>query len=168
MLREREQATHGVDFDSFYREEYARLVRALLLLTPDPTDAEDLAQEALSRVFERWDRVRQMESPHGYLYRTALNLNRKRIRRLLVHARRASALRPPERADLSLIEDRIAVRAAVQSLPRGQREALVLVDLLQVATTEAAKILGIAPVSVRSRLMDARRNLRIRLGGPDA
>jgi RNA polymerase sigma factor (sigma-70 family) len=168
MLREKERATHGVDFDSFYREEYARLVRALLLLTPDPTVAEDIAQEALSRVWERWNRVSQMESPEGYLYRTALNLNRKRIRRLLVHARRTSALRQPEEADFTAIEDRLTVRAAVQSLPRGQREALVLVDLLQIATTEPAKILGIAPVSVRSRLMDARRNLRTRLGGPSA
>jgi RNA polymerase sigma factor (sigma-70 family) len=167
MLQETEQATAGVDFDSFYRAQYARLVHALLLLTSEPMEAEDIAQEALSRVFERWDRVRQMESPQGYLYRTALNLNRKRLRRVLVHARRESSLRPPEHADAS-IEDRIALRATILSLPRGQREALVLVDLLQLEATEVAKMLGIAPVSVRSRLMEARGNLRKRLGGPDA
>jgi RNA polymerase sigma factor (sigma-70 family) len=168
MLLEREQTTARMDFEAFYRHEYARLVRALLLLVRDPTDAEDLAQEALSRVFERWDQVRQMQSPQGYLYRTALNLNRKRIRRMLVHARRAAFLRPPEQPDLSPIDDRVTVRAAVLSLPRGQREALVLVELIQLETTEAAQILGIAPASVRSRLMDARRNLRVRLEGPDA
>ncbi len=155
------------DFEDFYREHRVRLVRALLLLTGQPAEAEDLAQEALSRVYERWDRVSAMDSPEGYLYRTALNLNRKRVRRLAVRARRAIALRASERDDPASIEDRLAVLAAVATLPRGQREALVLVEWLGLETKEAAEVLGIQAVSVRSRLMDARRNLRGRLGGGD-
>jgi RNA polymerase sigma-70 factor (ECF subfamily) len=167
MLREETaRSASDVDFDGFYREQYGRLVRALLLLTGEPSEAEDLAQEALSRVFERWERVRTMDSPEGYLYRTALNLNRKRLRRLAVRTRRAITMRSPER-DLSTIDDRLAVLAAVATLPRAQREALVLVEWLGLETKEAAEILGIAPASVRSRLMDARRNLRERLGGSD-
>jgi RNA polymerase sigma factor (sigma-70 family) len=169
MLQQKtEQPAPSVDFDSFYREQYARLVSAVLLLTSDPAEAEDLAQEALSRVFERWDRVGAMESPEGYLYRTALNLNRKRIRRLLVHARRAIVLRSGGPTDPSSIEDRIALWAIVRSLPRAQREALVLVELLGLETKQAADVLGIAPGSVRSRLMEARRTLRAQLGGADA
>lgn len=152
-----------MDFDGFYRDQYARLVRALLLLTGDPAEAEDLAQEALSRVFERWDRVGTMDSPEGYLFRTALNLNRKRLRRLAVRARRAMAFRAPERDELSAIDDRLTVLSAVAALRRAQREALVLVEWLDLDTKDAAAILGIEPASVRSRLMDARRNLRQRL-----
>jgi RNA polymerase sigma factor (sigma-70 family) len=154
-------------FESFFGEHHARLVRALLLMTGDPTEAEDLAQEAFSRVYERWDRVAGLESPQGYLYRTALNLNRKRLRRLAVHQRRSALARGAEVDPLAAADDRVMILAAVARLPRGQREALVLVEWLDLSTAEAGRILGIEPVSVRSRLMDARRNLRGRLGGID-
>jgi RNA polymerase sigma-70 factor (ECF subfamily) len=167
LEQETEQPTVGMDFDSFYRDQYVRLVRALLLMTLDPAEAEDLAQEALSRVYERWDRVQEMGSPEGYLYRTALNLNRKRVRRLLVRARRGLGLRPPDQEDLSSVDDRIAVLAAVARLPRAQREALVLVELLGLDTKDAARLLGVKPGSVRSRMMEGRRNMRVHLGGTD-
>jgi len=53
----------------------------MYLLTGDRREAEDLAQEALVRAFERWSRVRSMANPPGYVYRTAINLNRNRLRR---------------------------------------------------------------------------------------
>jgi RNA polymerase sigma-70 factor (ECF subfamily) len=168
MLEQETGPRTVVEFDSFYREHYARLVRALLALTSDPAEAEDLAQEALSRLYERWDRVQEMGSPEGYLYRTALNLNRKRIRRLLVRTRRAVTLRGQAQEDLSAAEDRIILQTAVARLPRAQREAAVLVELLGLDGVEAARILGITPGAVRSRLLQARRNLREHLGGTDA
>src|SRR6478736_10515180 len=78
----------GLEFEDFFRTEYRRLVRALYLLTSDRTEAEDLAQEAMARVFERWDRLRAAASPTGYLYRVAMNLHRNRLRSLRVRARR--------------------------------------------------------------------------------
>jgi len=48
----------------------------------------------MTRVLERWDRVGVMDSPAGYAYRTALNLQRKRIRRLAVRAKRRFASVP--------------------------------------------------------------------------
>ena len=166
MLREIDRLGSDEDFDGFYRAQYTRLVRALLLLTGDANDAEDLAQEALARVFERWERVARMESPEGYLYRTAFNLRRKETRRLRVRTRRASDPSLSTRPDPSL-DDRLTVLSAVASLPAAQREALVLVEWLGFEVKDAAAVLGIRPVSVRSRLLDARRGLRKRLGGSD-
>jgi RNA polymerase sigma-70 factor (ECF subfamily) len=92
----------SLDFETFFAEVYPRLAQALLLLTADRAEAQDLAQEAMVRVYERWERIRAMESPVGYAYRTAMNLNRKRLRRLAVRARRL--VRPPEeRDDLSRV-----------------------------------------------------------------
>jgi DNA-directed RNA polymerase specialized sigma24 family protein len=59
-----------LDFEGFFRAEYPQLARAGYLLTGEAAEAEDLAQEAMARTFERWDRVRAMESPAGYVYRT--------------------------------------------------------------------------------------------------
>jgi RNA polymerase sigma-70 factor (sigma-E family) len=159
----------GDDFRAFFQDEHARLLRALYLVTGDPAEAEDLAQEALVRVFERWDRVRAMASPVGYLYRTALNLNRTRLRRLAFRARRGLGV-TAERAfpdPAVAAEARDDLGRALASLSAGQRAALVLVEWLGLPTDEAAQLLGITPVTVRVRLSRARATLRERLGGSD-
>jgi len=155
------------DFGEFFRREYGRLARACLLLTGNPAEAEDLAQDALVRAYARWDDIRSMNSPEGYLYRTALNLNRKRLRRLAVRARHvANAGGRP--SDVEAVESRLDVLRAVAALPRGQREALVLVEWLDLDIEEVAGLIGIAAASVRGRLHRARRTLRERFGGTDA
>lgn len=151
------------DFGEFFSREYSRLARACLLLTGNAAEAEDLAQEAFVRVLGRWDEVASMESPDGYLFRTALNLNRKRLRGLAVRARRLRHSVP--RDELDVAEDRLDVLRAVAALPRGQREALVLVEWLDLDIREVAQILGIATASVRGRLHRARSTLRERFGG---
>jgi DNA-directed RNA polymerase specialized sigma24 family protein len=83
-------------FDEFFLAEHERLFQALYLLTGDRNEADDLAQEALLRAYERWERVGSMDSPVGYVYRTALNLYRSRLRTLVVRARRAFVSVPAE------------------------------------------------------------------------
>ncbi|MGZ4130579.1 MAG: sigma-70 family RNA polymerase sigma factor [Actinomycetota bacterium] len=154
------------DFSEFFRREYPRLARACLLLTSDRTEAEELAQEALARAYPKWSDIATMASPVGYVYRTALNLNRKRLRRLAVRARRAVAPRPtPDAVDA--IEDRLDLLRGIRALPRGQREALVMIEWLDLDVEEAASLLRIAPASVRGRLHRARQTLRERFGGND-
>ena len=86
-------------FEDFFMAEHERLFKALYMLTGNRDEADDLAQEALLRAYERWDRVGGMDSPAGYVYRTALNLHRNRLRGLVVRARRVFAAVPAE--DLS-------------------------------------------------------------------
>ena len=81
-------------FEEFFLAHHEQLFQALYLLTGDRSEADDLAQEALLRAYERWDRVGAMESPAGYVYRTALNLHRSQLRRLIVRARRVFASIP--------------------------------------------------------------------------
>jgi RNA polymerase sigma-70 factor (ECF subfamily) len=158
-----EARTPARDFESFFRAEYRALCQALLLLVGDAFEAEEIAQETMTRVLERWDRVGLMEYPTGYAYRTALNLQRKRIRRLAVRARRRFA--PVPVADVGAeAGDRQDVRRALGALPEGQRAALIHVDWLDMDTDEAARVLGIKPASVRVRLHRARSALRDALG----
>src|SRR3990172_5905636 len=60
-----EATPHGGDraleFDLFFEHERARLFRALCLVTRNRFEAEELAQDAFLAVYERWDRVREME-----------------------------------------------------------------------------------------------------------
>jgi RNA polymerase sigma factor (sigma-70 family) len=153
-------------FEDFFLAEHERLFQALYLLTGDRYEADDLAQEALLRAYERWDRVGAMESPAGYLYRTALNLHRRRLRAHVVRARRVFAAVPD--GDLSgSVAASHDVRRALAKLPRGQREALILVEWLGLASEEAGQVLGIDASSVRGRLHRGRASLRELLGDRD-
>ncbi len=109
-------------FEAFFEAEYGRLVRGLVVLTGSRTEGEDLAQEAMARVFERWERVRSMDSPAGYAYRTALNLNRKRLRRLRVAAHHV--LRESDRDSVVELMTSSDAWLALSSLPRSYREAV--------------------------------------------
>jgi len=153
-------------FEDFFLAEHERLFQALYLLTGDRYEADDLAQESLLRAYERWDRVGAMESPAGYVYRTALNLHRSRLRSLVVRARRVFAAVADEDLSGSVAASH-DVRAALAKLPRGQCEALILVEWLGLASEEAGRVLGIDAASVRGRLHRGRASLRDLLGDRD-
>jgi len=142
------------DFEGFYESHYPRLTQALLLMTGHAHEAEDIAQEAMLRALERWPRVRQMESPLGYVYTTAFNLNRNRLRRA---SRRIRGLRHHDDQDVA---ERVTARdeavEALRSLTAAQREALLLVEWAGLTPDEAADVLGVEPTSVRTRLHRAR------------
>ncbi len=157
---------NALAFEAFFRAEHPRLLRALYLLTGSLAEADDLAQEAMARAYERWDRVGAMDSPAGYVYRTALNLHRSRVRRLAFRARRLVGGDFPH-DPIDLAETRAEILRLLSELPHGQREALVLVGWLGMTSEEAGAVLGIEPVSVRVRVARARAALRGTLGAVD-
>jgi RNA polymerase sigma factor (sigma-70 family) len=157
------QAEGVLDFEGFFHAEHERLFQALYLLTGNRHEADELAQEALMRAYERWDRVRSMDSPVGYVYRTALNLHRSRLRKAAVRARRVFASIPTEDASESVATSD-EVHRALAAIPGPQREALVLTDWLGLDSEEAGRVLGIDASSVRGRLHRGRDSLRKRLG----
>ena len=154
-------------FEDLFDAELRRLHSALCLLTGDPHDAEELAQDAFVRVWEQWGRVSVMADPTGYLYRTAMNGYRSRYRRALVALR--AQFSPREAADsLAVIDDRDAVVRRLDRLTRNQRAAVVLLDLLDFTSKEAAAILNSTPGAVRTQASRGRAALRQTGGDPDA
>ena len=81
-------------FEAFFEAEHERLFRALYLVTGNAQEAEELMQDAFVAVWERWDRVSAMDEPTGYLFRTAMNRFRSRLRRASRAARRAAGSDP--------------------------------------------------------------------------
>jgi RNA polymerase sigma-70 factor (ECF subfamily) len=146
------------DFTEFFRAEYETLLRAMYLFTGDCYEAEELAQDAFVKAYERWDRVRGMDNPVGYLYRTAVNARRSTLRRVRSSARRALSLQQSD--PISESDDRDRIRRALATLPANQREAVVLVEWLGLSDVEAGHTLGISPGAVRVRISRARTSLR--------
>jgi RNA polymerase sigma-70 factor (ECF subfamily) len=158
-----EQSGGPTDFETFFEVESRPLYRRLCLITGNQHDAEEVMQEAFLKVWERWDRVSGMDSPVGYLYRTAFNLSTRRRRRALLAIRRAVGLNPGA-DEAGATEDRLAVESALEGLTPRQRAAVVLTDLLGYSSEEASKALRIRPSTVRALATQGRAVLRKSLG----
>ena len=68
---------------------------------------------------------------------------------------------------MAAVDTRNEVLSILASLPRAQREALVLVEWLGFETEQAGELLGIDAASVRGRLHRAREVVRERYGELD-
>jgi RNA polymerase sigma-70 factor (sigma-E family) len=133
-----------------YREHAHSLVRLALLLVDDIGTAEEIVQDAFVLVHRQSDRVRR---PAAYLRTTVVNLSRSRLRRRLVALRHpAVAERHSLPADdgVGFDDDQRAVIAALQRLPRRQREVLVLRYWSELSEDEIAGALSISKGSVKT------------------
>jgi RNA polymerase sigma-70 factor (ECF subfamily) len=159
---EDETGENASSFEAFFEAERTRLFGTLCLVTGDRSEAEELMQEAFLRVWERWDRVSGFPYPSGYLYRTAFNAFRSRLRRAARTARRVFVSTVPTDPFAS-IDDRHDLLGALRSLTPRQRAALVLTELVDLPSEEAGEVLGIKPVTVRVLASQGRAALRRRL-----
>jgi RNA polymerase sigma factor (sigma-70 family) len=148
-----------VSFETFYEEESSRLFRALGLLTGSRHEAEDLEQEAFFRVWERWDRVAQMEDPSGYLYRTAMNLYRSAARRALRTAKKSIGLAPSDDPPTAA-EARDEFARWLAALTARQRAAVILTELVGRTPESAAELLGVQPGTIYALVSQARAALK--------
>jgi RNA polymerase sigma-70 factor (ECF subfamily) len=98
------------------------------------------------------------DSPEGYLYRVAFNLNRRRFRRLRPRAHRPDGDYAHEL--LLEVEARTDLLDEVARLPRQQREALLLVGWVGLSSEDAGRVLGISPQAIRARVHRARSALK--------
>jgi RNA polymerase sigma factor (sigma-70 family) len=131
--------------------------------------AEELAQEALVRVWQQRARYRPEAEFRPWIFAIAINLARNRLRwwrrRPLVALEAwtegiaepggQDGRRAVERAELAS-----AVQAAVAALPLELREAIVLSVYEQVSHAEIALAVGATPKAVETRIYRAKEKLR--------
>jgi len=111
------QAARAADltFDEFFHTHRDGLFSALWVLGRDRHEAEEVAQDAFLKLWERWEQIRGLENPVGYLYRTALNLHRNRRRRAALALRRMVRAAPaPD--PIAAVDARDAVIRALGAL----------------------------------------------------
>lgn len=151
----------AASFEEFFDAERSRLFGVLAVMSRNRAEAEEVMQDAFLKVWERWDRVSSMESPSGFLYRTALNLYRKRLRRAAVAVRKAAHLLPQDDT-LDEVETRDEVARLLRDLTPREREAIVLTSYLGYRAEEAGRLLGIRASTVRALTTRARASIRRR------
>jgi RNA polymerase sigma-70 factor (ECF subfamily) len=147
-------------FEEFYTTRSRHLFTALCLVTGDRHDAEEIAQEAFVRVFERWDHVGALEDPTAYLFRVSMNVFRSRYRRASLGFRRVFSLAPGQSDDLAAIETHDQVVRMLRGLDPKQRAAVLLTAILEYSAEEAGEMLGLRASSVRSLTTRARAQMK--------
>jgi RNA polymerase sigma-70 factor, ECF subfamily len=160
LRRNREAPVELRSFEELFLEHHDRLYRALYFITGSPDDAEELMQDAFLKLWERRDSIGVIEDPVAWLFRVSLNGFRMRARRARVAARR---LVPPMTSPRDPFEDvniREDLRRMLRSLPQRQRAALVLTEIFDYSSEQAAHILGIRPTTVRVLASQGRAALR--------
>jgi RNA polymerase sigma-70 factor (ECF subfamily) len=146
-------------FEGFYAANARRVFTFLCFVTGDRFEAEEIAQEAFVRVWQRWEHVSELDDPTGYVFRVAMNVFRGRWRRASLAVRRTLSL-APRADDLAAVETHDAVVRLLHELDPQQRAAVVLTALLDFSAEEAGRMLGVGASSVRSLTTRARAEMR--------
>ena len=153
-------ATHSLatdsalaEFEPWYLREHPKVLAALSWVAGDPEVAADATDEAFARAYADWRKVGRMASPGGWVYRVALNVVRRRMRRTALERRKVE---PP--AAVAQVVDR-EIWAVVRQLPERQRVAVVLRYLVDLPEHEVATAMGISRGTVASALAVARQRL---------
>jgi RNA polymerase sigma-70 factor (ECF subfamily) len=88
----------AADFDALYNARYGDVVAMVHALTGDLAEAQDLAQEAFCRAWQRWPALSRYDDPLAWIRRVAANLATSRWRRLVAarrHLRRERSTEYP-------------------------------------------------------------------------
>src|SRR4051812_35224744 len=87
-------------FEPWYLRLHPVVLSSLSVVARDPHVARDATDEAFARAFEHWPKVRVMSSPAGWVYRTALNVLKRRARRQGLEHRLLRRVAPAAEAPL--------------------------------------------------------------------
>ena len=156
-------ADRDQEFKAFFEAEFRPLRRLGYLLTGDWIEAEDLAQEAMVRTYRAWSRIRERERPGAYARSVLVNRRRSLLRRSVVAQKHAELLRSEEYRP-NFGEDGIVLWAAIGSLPRRQRAALILRFYEDLPESEIAQIIDAPIGTVKSLVHRGLAKLRESLG----
>lgn len=165
-------------FELLMRRHNQKLYRAARSILLNDADAEEAVQEAWWKAYKHFKEFRGDAKPSTWLTRIAVNEALMRRRRNksrsaviqsvepslpgddmpTIQIKAPPGVRPDER--MHNLQLRHALEEQIDALPEIYRTAFMLCGVDQMSAKDAAKALGIRPVTVRVRYMRARRMLR--------
>jgi RNA polymerase sigma-70 factor, ECF subfamily len=160
-------------FERLYRLHSRRVHRLCLRLTGEPTEAEDLTQEAFLQLFRKIHTFRGESSFSTWLHRLTVNVVLMRLRKKRhPEVSLDATVEPGEESSRPLVElggpdlrlggviDHVNLSHAIDQLPYGYKEIFILHDVEGYEHGEIAGILGCSIGNSKSQLFKARLRLR--------
>ncbi|WP_144122268.1 SigE family RNA polymerase sigma factor [Catellatospora sichuanensis] len=152
------------EYVDFVTGQLAPLRRTAFLLCGDAHRADDLVQQAITKLYVRWHRTREIERLDRYvrtmLVREFLDERRLSWAKVRLFGKTPDEARQPEpNTDLRLV-----LRAALAKVPPRQRAVLVLRFLCDLPVDEVAELLGCTAGTVKSQTSHGLAALRRHLG----
>lgn len=157
-------------FEAARLGDQAAIARLLDLAQPDirryarrtcrsSADAEDAAQEALWLLARKVGSIRSLQAVSAWLFTVVRRECLKLARLAGIGAPEAAAPAdvPPDRPDADL---RLDLAAAIEALPQGYRDIVLLRDVRELTIDEIAGALGLTRQATKARLHRARLLLR--------
>lgn len=156
-------------FSEFVATRSAALFRFAYLIVGDHGLAQDLVQEALTKTYVAWPRLREVGKVEAYTRRAITTTYISWWRRKAWHAERprddvpdTSGPNRPGHDDG--VVDRAWLWQELQALPPRQRAAIVLRYYEDLTEAQTAEAMGCAVGTVKSQVSQGLRRLRDRLG----
>ncbi len=171
------QAGDDAAFEELVRENAPRMLAVARRFVADENEAQDILQEAFLSAFRGIQRFEGGSKISTWLHRIVVNaalmrLRKKKRRRevqvdellpgFLEDGHLASIPKGWPAADQRLEQEdtRAKIRGLIDELPESYRSVLLLRDIEEFSTQDAAHILEITPGAVKTRLHRARQALR--------
>lgn len=156
-----------------YESNWSSLVQTATWLTGEQALAEEVVQDAFIRLVERWHQLDSTAAAPSWLRKTVVNLSRSRMRRFavgrqkvnLTAARSAHVDESAQRFGEDLVDGKLG--QAIRSLPRRQRECVVLRFVYDLAVNDIAATLGIGEGSIKTHLHRGLKTLEQHLAQSD-
>lgn len=157
----------GDDFEALYRAHLGQVYGLCLRLTGQPALAEDCTQECFIAAWRALPTFEGRSQLSTWLHRIAVNTVLSHRRRRPSDALREAGVLDEAAADVpdsSEAAGTLDVEAALDRLPQGARDVVVLVGVYGHSHEEAANMLGIATGTSKAQLHRGRRLLARQLG----
>lgn len=167
------QAGDAAAFELLYHLHSRRVYALCLRMVGNPSDAEDLMQEAFLQLFRKIGTFRGESAFSTWLHRMTVNVVLMRLRKKSLPAASLEETTEPDeetggpRKDigapdlrLSGAVDRVNLERSIEKLPPGYRTVFVLHDVQGFEHNEIAGIMGCSVGNSKSQLHKARTRLR--------
>ena len=167
------QAGDAAAFELLYQLHSRRVYALCLRMVGNPSDAEDLMQEAFLQLFRKIGTFRGESAFSTWLHRMTVNVVLMRLRKKSLPAASLEETTEPDeetggpRKDigapdlrLSGAVDRVNLERSIEKLPPGYRTVFVLHDVQGFEHNEIAGIMGCSVGNSKSQLHKARTRLR--------
>lgn len=156
-------------FAEFVAARSAALHRAAYLMVGEEALAQDLLQEALTKTYVAWPRLRDPAKAEAYTRKAITTTAITWFRRKSWNNERATETLPERggaggAGHADAVAQRDWVWSALQALPPRQRVAIVLRYYEDYTEAQTAQAMGCAVGTVKSQVSAALKNLRGRLG----